>query len=140
MVKSNSRLQLMNLIDYKNKILPETFFSDSELNVIINNSTSDSEVLLIIELTHYEFRIKPFIKSPIKSLFEFVDHSDYSLSEWIRAINYFSNLLSKNNREKKLSVMLGFIECSTRSPENLILKKDLVLLIDEMIINFGYEG
>lgn len=119
---------------------PVTFLSDERLMLLLTNIKSEDELKIIFSYLQRHLKSSPNHKDNGELLFLLIDKTQYSVRDWIEAILLFHNWLRDNQRETEFKTLIGYIECSTLSPENKILKYELKELVEKMLNEFGFVG
>ncbi|MFG1493819.1 hypothetical protein ABMA75_09660 [Halobacteriovorax sp. ZH4_bin.1] len=119
---------------------PVAFLSDARLSLLLENIHSEEELKIIFSYLQKHLKSSPSQKENGELLFSLIDKTQYSVRAWIEAILTFDSWLKENERETDFKTMIGYIECSTLSPENKILKYQLKELVGKMLNEFGYVG
>ncbi len=114
--------------------------TDSELSKIAKASSTPQSFNTITKLIYRFTRSNPNGHQAVSVLFNSVDNSQYSLSEWIEAIEFFSNWLDERERRTPWPTLLGYLSCCSESPENKDIKHNLTLLLKDMLTTYDYEG
>ncbi len=77
----------------------------------------------------------------LKKLFEQVDQSDYSLSDWIKALLIFDQWLDdKKIQGRPVASMLSYIHCCTLTLSDNLAPPDLARLTNEMLKLYGFDA
>lgn len=70
----------------------------------------------------------------------FADESNFSLDNWIEALEFFFFYLRKKNARAEIKKMLGYLACCAQVDLNLPLLPSLKELLEEMLAEHGYEA
>ncbi|MBP84001.1 MAG: hypothetical protein CMO61_09170 [Verrucomicrobiales bacterium] len=74
-------------------------------------------------------------------LFENVDHTDYSLGDWIEAMVAFDVWLEEAGVEKRpFSEMAGYIHCCTLAAPQTVGSASLKSLVIQALMDFGFDA
>lgn len=119
---------------------PISFLSDERLELLLNNIRNEDELKTIFSYLQKHLKSSPHHKENGELLFSYIDKTQYSVREWIEAIILFDNWLENQGRKTDFKKMIGYIECSTMSPENKMLKYNLKELVEKMLNEFGFVG
>ena len=77
----------------------------------------------------------------IDHLFEQVDHSDFSLADWINALLSFDQWLSKHSSHlRPVDNMISYIHCCTLTLSNNLAPPDLAKLTNKMLSQYGFDA
>ncbi len=127
-------------IESARNIIHTRDMSDDELIKIAMNSNNAISFNVVIKLIYKFTRSNPNGHKGVECFFNSVDESPYSLSQWIEAVEYFSNWLDTNQRTTPWPTLLGYLSCCSESPENKNIKHNLKSLLKDMLEVYGYEG
>ncbi len=119
---------------------PQVFLSDDRLNLLLKNIRTEEELKIIFSYLERHLKSSPSQKENGELLFTLIDKTQYSVRSWMEAIILFDNWLRERERKSDFKTMIGYIECSTLSPENKVLKYELKELVEKMLNEFGYIG
>ena len=119
---------------------PVNFLSDERLSLVLDNIESESELKVIFGYLQKHLKSSPDHRENGELLFLLIDKTQYSVRDWIEAIVFFNKWLVEKDRETEFKKLIGYIECSTLSPENKILKYELKELVEKMLEEFGFVG
>jgi len=75
-----------------------------------------------------------------QELFERVDGSTYSMTDWLEAIECFHDWQSAQGQATVLKILLGYIECCAESAQNTPNEPSLNGTVIEMLEQYGFEG
>lgn len=86
--------------------------------------------------------LKPFIKETsttdgYREFCEHVDESDYSIGEWMEAIELF--YLNVKNPSSEIDPILGYISCSAQFSSKSGVQISLAKVVEEMIAQYGFH-
>ncbi len=73
-------------------------------------------------------------------IFQYVNESPFSLSDWMSAIEYFYNWLEEQGRKIDFLPMLKYLACCVAAPDASEAGQTLTSLITDMLQVHGYEG
>ncbi len=77
----------------------------------------------------------------IENLYEQVDQSDFSLSDWVEALLCFDQWLEDQNISKRpLASMLGYIHCCTLTLADTLAPPNLAKITSEMLRQHGFDA
>lgn len=119
---------------------PVSFLSDERLYLLLDNIKNEEELKIIFSYLQKHLKSSPNHKENGELLFSLIDKTQYAVREWIEAIIFFDKWLENQSRQTEFKKMIGYIECSTLSPENKVLKYNLSELVEKMLNEFGYVG
>lgn len=119
---------------------PIIFLSDERLRLLLKNIENEEELKIIFSYLQKHLKSSPSQKENGELLFSLIDKTQYSVREWIKAIICFDKWLKTQERQSDFKKIIGYIECSTMSPENKILKHSLEELVEKMLNEFGFIG
>jgi hypothetical protein len=114
-------------------------YLDSQLNVRsvtsryseLINSVSEELLINFIRNIYFEFKNNPTAESEFSELFELVEVSPYSTSDWINNLNIVYNWLCLHNRSAKFCDILQYVSCYFESQSSDSIEVFLEL--------FGFE-
>ncbi len=77
----------------------------------------------------------------IESLFEQVDQSDFSLSDWVAALLGFDRWLeNKRIAARPVKQMISYIHCCTLTLTDTLLPPDLTKLTHNLLEQYGFDA
>jgi len=116
------------------------FLSDEKIKLLLTECQDEEFLRPLFHYLSLAYKSNPNHKESGSLLFDFVDDSEYELSQWIEAISIFHHWLEDNSRSTTFQKMLGYISCCTQSPENKMIKYQLRDILDDMLKTHGYVG
>jgi hypothetical protein len=76
-----------------------------------------------------------------QQLFDLVDESDYSLSDWQSALETFDSWLEKEGvTERPVDSMLGYVHCCTLAKAATLSSPDLSELLRSNLNEYGFDA
>ncbi len=127
-------------LDYARTTIPQKFLSDRNLVRLTKGAATIPQTELMIKLLYQDSKERPVGVPGIDLFFKVVDHSHFSLSEWLKAITHFQEWLANENRTTPFQKMLGYLQCCEDSPENKDIEHRFLDLVEDMIKTHGYVG
>lgn len=77
----------------------------------------------------------------LEELIGSVDDSDYSLADWIDALDAFDRYLSSNNVQvRDFPKMLGYIRCCVLMPRGIAELPSLQDVVNQYLMEFGFDA
>lgn len=125
---------------YIKSTIPDKFLSEKNLIRLTKGAATISQTELMAKLLYKDMKERPTGVPGIVLFFKVVDHSNYSLGDWLIVIDYFHQWLLENNRTFSFQKMLGYLQCCEDSPENKLIEHLFIDLVKEMIHTHGYVG
>ena len=127
-------------LDYARTTLPQKFLSDRNLVRLTKGAATIPQTEMMVKLLYQDSKERPVGVPGIDLFFKVVDHSNFSLSEWLKAITFFQEWLASENRTTPFQKMLGYLQCCEDSPENKNIEHRFLDLVDDMIKIHGFVG
>ncbi len=127
-------------LDFARTTIPEKFLSDRNLVRLTKGAATIPQTELMVKLLFQDMKERPVGVPGIDLFFKVVDHSNFSLSEWLKAITHFQDWLASENRTTPFQKMLGYLQCCEDSPENKDIEHRFLDLVDDMIRIHGFVG
>lgn len=127
-------------LDYARSSLPDKYLSDRNLIRLTKGRCTIAHLELMVKILFLDSKERPVGLAGIDQFFYVVDRSGYNLFDWLEAVTYFQNWLSKNERKTPFSKMLGYLQCCEESPENKDVAHSFIDLIQEMLDQHGFAG
>ena len=127
-------------LDFARTTIPEKFLSDRNLVRLTKGAATIPQTELMVRLLFQDMKERPVGVPGIDLFFKVVDHSNFSLGEWLNAITFFQEWLAKEHRTTPFQKMLGYLQCCEDSPENKDIEHRFLDLVDDMIKTHGFVG
>ena len=127
-------------IDFARTTIPEKNLSDRNLVRLTKGAATIPQTELMIKLLFQDMKERPVGVPGIDLFFKVVDHSHFSLSEWLIAVTYFQDWLVSEKRSTPFQKMLGYLQCCEDSPENKDIEHRFLDLVEDMVKIHGYVG
>ena len=127
-------------LDFAQKAIPPKFLSDRNLVRLTIGAATITQTELMVKLLFQDSKERPVAVPGIDLFFRVVDHSNFSLGEWLKAITHFQEWLASEKRVTPFQKMLGYLQCCEDSPENKDIEHRFLDLVEDMIKTHGYIG
>ena len=76
-----------------------------------------------------------------ETLYDHVDESDYSLSDWQNALEAFDRWLKQHNTTvRPIDAMLGYLHCCTMTTAETLPSPDLSATLIDMLDQYGFDA
>jgi hypothetical protein len=82
----------------------------------------------------------PTADNELKLLFERVDESPYSLTDWLESIETFHDWNASSGQTTELEMLLGYISCCTEATPNSQTEVGLNSTVTAMLKQYGFDG
>lgn len=77
----------------------------------------------------------------LEDLMGSADDSDYSLADWVEALNAFDDYLSRNNiQNRDFPKMLGYLRCCALMPGGMAKIPSLQSVVNQCLTDFGFDA
>ncbi|MBY0414643.1 MAG: hypothetical protein K2Q18_10775 [Bdellovibrionales bacterium] len=127
-------------LDYARISLPHNLLTDRNLIRLTKGAATIAQTELMVKLLFQDSKERPVGVPAIDLFFKVVDHSNYSLSEWLQAVTFFQEWLEKEKRTTNFQKMLGYLQCCEDSPENKNIEYRFIDLVSDFLKNHGFVG
>ena len=136
----HDEVEWLRALESARQSLKRTEVSYQSLEQIALASRSPSKFTIMTRLIYQYGKTHPHGDSVSALIFEWVDQSPFALSDWIDAIDYFSQWLADHQRRIDFLTMLKYLECCAASPDAQEGGQTFRALVEDMLHVCGYEG
>jgi hypothetical protein len=116
------------------------------VSIMKNNSVSLEEIERLSTATRSPKQLLVILdylgkqRENVYPLFERIDASPYSLTDWLEAIESFHDWISSHGQSTTLQNLSGYIECCTEAAANTPSEPSLQSTVIDMLEQYGFEG
>ena len=125
---------------FARKTLNRAVASDEDIEKLAQACQSVEQLNLLVKSIYQFSKTHPDPALAIRTLYQHVDDSDYSFTQWIEAYEYFYQWLQERDLSSDFVTMLGYLGCCSLSPENKTHKRELCGLLQEMLQEHGFQA
>lgn len=116
------------------KIDPDAFL------MIAHNSSSASQFLVFMEALSRYAKENPYGENAFNLVAHYIDQSNYSIKDWVDAIDYFYNWLSTHYQQASLTTILGYIsKCAENEKSSKRNNSKFIEIIDKVLGTYGFQ-
>ena len=117
-------------------LIDRGWLTENQLVPLAKAALAPRQLLVLVD---YAAR-QPQGRPGITDLFDRVDESDYTLTDWLKAIESFHDWISSRTISTDLDMLLGYISCCTEANPNSPTELNLKETVLEMLEQYGFEG
>lgn len=121
--------KLMSLVDTPGIIAP-----------ILENLTMAAKSPRQLNVISDYIARSPTADKELKLLFERVDESPYSLTDWLESIETFHDWVASSGKTTELEMLLGYVSCCTEATPNSPSEVGLSSTVSAMLKQYGFDG
>lgn len=125
---------------FARKTLSRAIASDEDIEKLAQACQSVEQLNLLVKSIYQFSKTHPDPALAFRTLYQHVDDSDYSFSQWVEAYEYFYQWLQERDLSSDFVTMLGYLGCCSLSPENKTHKRELCGLLQEMLQEHGFQA
>ena len=121
-------------------VLLDTLGAQETVKRIIESCASPAQLALIAEALTGDARAWPVPTNGWRELIRRVDHSPYTLADWIAALEAFTQWLETEGRSAEFISILGYLDCCVEYIPAASGTFPFPKLVRTFLDEFGYEG
>ena len=121
-------------------VLLDTLGAQETVKRIIENCASPAQLALITEALTGDARASHAPADGWRELIRRVDHSPYTLAEWIAALEAFNQWLEREGLSAEFISILGYLDCCVEYIPAASGTFPFLKLVSTFLDEFGYDG